>query len=99
MSSITPEELKASYDEKFKTLFHKMERIEKLTDNIHQLTISINEIAHGIKTLSEQTKKNTQDIDELQQADAIKYRNIIGYITTLVIGAIIGYIIKQIGIG
>lgn len=97
--NVTIEELKASYDEKFKTLFNKIEKIETLTDNIHKLTLSINDIAHSIKTLSEQTKKNTKEIDALQNVDAEKYRNIIGYITTLIVGAIIGYILKQIGIG
>lgn len=96
--NVTIEELKASYDEKFKTLFNKIEKIETLTDNIHKLALSINDIAHSIKTLSEQTKKNTQEIDALQNVEAEKYRNIIGYITTLVVGAIIGYILKQIGI-
>ena len=96
--TITIEELKASYDEKFKTLFNNLSKIETTTTNIHELALSINNVANSVKILSEQTKKNTEDIELIKGIDSKKYRQLMQNIGSLIIGAIIGYIIKQLGI-
>lgn len=92
------EEKVASFDEKFKTLFNKMEKIETQTDNIHQLTLSINKIALNLETLTEQTKRNTDDIEEMKEIEANKYNELIKYITLTIVGAVVGYILKAVGI-
>ena len=92
------EELKASYDEKFKTIFVNMQKIENTTNIIHELTLSINNVANSIKTLDEQTKKNTEDIETIMNYDAKKYRQLMQNIGSLILGLLIGYIFKNIGI-
>ena len=96
--SITIEELKAGYDEKFKTLFNNLSKIETTIINIHELALSINNVANSVKLLSEQTKKNTEDIELIKELDSKKYRQLMQNICSIIIGAIIGYIIKQVGI-
>ena len=96
--SITIEELKASYDEKFKTIFNNISKIEITTTNIHELALSINNVANSVKILSEQTKKNTEDIENLMQIDAKKYENLMQNIGSLILGAIITLVLKQIGL-
>ena len=95
---MTVEELKASYDEKFKTIFNNLSKIETTTTNIHELALSINNVANSVKILSEQTQKNTEDIELIKEVDSKKYRQLMQNIGSLIVGAIIGYIIKQLGI-
>lgn len=92
------EELKASYDEKFKTIFSQLAKIDSTTNNIHDLAISINNVANSVKILSEQTKKNTDDIEEIKMIDSKKYRELFKNIGSLLLGIIIGYIFKQLGL-
>lgn len=92
------EELKASYDEKFKTIFNNILKIENTTNNIHELALSINNVANSVKILSEQTKKNTEDIENIMQQDAKKYKNLMQNIGSLILGAIITLVLKQIGL-
>lgn len=92
------EELKARYDEKFKTIFNYISKIENTTDNIHELALSINNVANSVKILSEQTKKNTEDIESIMQQDAKKYKNLMQNIGSLILGAIITLILKQVGL-
>ena len=95
---MTVEEWKASYDEKFKTIFNNLSKIETTTTNIHELALSINNVANSVKILSEQTQKNTEDIELIKEVDSKKYRQLMQNIGSLIVGAIIGYIIKQLGI-
>lgn len=95
---ISVEELKASYDEKFKTIFNNISKIENTTNNIHELALSINNVANSVKILSEQTKKNTEDIENIMQQDAKKYKNLMQNIGSLILGSIITLVLKQIGL-
>lgn len=95
---VSVEELKASYDEKFKTVFNNISKIENTTNNIHELALSINNVANSVKILSEQTRKNTEDIENIMQQDAKKYKNLMQNIGSLILGSIITLVLKQIGL-
>lgn len=95
---ISIEELKASYDEKFKTIFNNLLKVENTTNNIHELALSINNVANSVKILSEQTQKNTEDIESIMKKDAKKYENLMQNIGSLILGAIITLVLKQVGI-
>lgn len=98
MSIISIEELKASYDEKFKTIFNNLQKVETTTNNIHELALSINNVANSVKILSEQTKKNTEDIENIMQTDAKKYKYLMQNIGSLILGAIITFALKKVGL-
>lgn len=95
---LTVEEQEKVCNEKFKTLFKAIAKIDSLVDSIHTLTISVGEVANSLKYIKEETITQKNQIELLKHEKINKYNNLIKIITTAVISVIIGYIAKGVGL-
>lgn len=95
---MTIEEQEKVCNEKFKAIFKSIKKIESLVDSIHTLTLSVGEIAHTLKFIEVELKQNKIDIADLKNDKLEKYNKISQMVATAIISAIIGYVLKGIGL-
>ena len=54
-------------------------------------------LAQSVKSIAESQNRQENRLDELENRDGEKWRKVTGYIVTAVVGIVIGFIFKQIG--
>lgn len=82
-------------DEKFKTIFKTLEKLEKNIDNIHELSISVNNIANSVKLLAETTKEHNERLNNIEKREGEQFNYIVKQIVSAVIGITVGYIMTK----
>lgn len=75
-------------------------RIQLLEDNIQKmnsLATSVEKLALNMQSMLKEQEKQGKRLEALEGRDGEMWRKITGYVITAVIGILIGYIFKQIG--
>ena len=75
-------------------------RIELLEDNIRELnslTASVGKLATSIESMVKEQEKQGKRLEALEGRDGEKWRKVMGYIATAIVGVVLGYLFKQIG--
>ncbi len=75
-------------------------RIELLEENvleIGQLTTTVAKLAVNMESVIKTQEQQGERLSTLENRDGEKWRQVLGYIATAVIGIIVGYIFTQIG--
>lgn len=84
-------------DEKYyKTLEHRVEKLEDVFEAINKLTVQIEKLATETKFMREEQNKLTTRVDQLERKPEKRYDLAINTIITGVVGAIIGAIMALI---
>ena len=76
-------------------------RIELLEDNmreLNQLTTSVGKLATSVESMVKEQEKQGQRLETLEDRDGAMWRKVVGYAVTAVVGIIIGYVARQIGL-
>ena len=84
-------------EEEHKRINHRLSTLEETTRQINDLTISVKEMAVTMKSMLEEQKDQGKRLEALESRDGEMWRKILGYIATVFVGAVIGYMFKQIG--
>ena len=75
-------------------------RIKLLEDQTKQVTdiaMSVRELAQSVKQMAETQKEQGEKLEKLEGIDGEKWRSVVGYVITAVIGILIGFVFKQFG--
>lgn len=75
-------------------------RIELLEENVREmgaLTTSVEKLAQSMESMVKEQEKQGRRLETLEARDGEKWRKVAGYIATAVIGIIIGFIFRQLG--
>ena len=75
-------------------------RISNLEDTIKQmsdLTSSVKELAMNMTSMVKEQEKQGKRLEVLEGQDGEKWRKVTSYIATVIIGIVIGFIFKQLG--
>lgn len=75
-------------------------RIELLEENVREmgaLTTSVEKLAQSMESMVKEQEKQGKRLETLEARDGEKWRKVAGYIVTAIIGIIIGFIFKQVG--
>lgn len=76
-------------------------RIELLEDNmreLNQLTTSVGKLATSVESMVKEQEKQGKRLETLEDRDGAMWRKVVAYGATAVIGIVIGYIARQIGL-
>ena len=76
-------------------------RIELVEDNIrelNQLTTSVGKLATSVESMVREQEKQGLRLETLEDRDGAMWRKVVGYAVTAVVGIIIGYVARQIGL-
>ena len=77
-------------------------RINKLEDTfvtINNLATSTEKLATSMEAMLKEQEEQGGRLKILEERDGEKWRKVVGYIVTAVVGIVVGFIFTQIGIG
>ena len=73
-----------------KSAHHRLDSLDRLTESVHIL-------ATETKAMREDVSDITSRVDEIDKRPSIRYETGVGAIITVLVGAVIGYIVKMLG--
>lgn len=76
-------------------------RIELLEDNmreLNQLTASVGKLASSVESMVKEQEKQGRRLETLESRDGEMWRKVVGYAVTAVVGIIVGFVARQIGL-
>ena len=75
-------------------------RIELLEDNmreLNQLTASVGKLAASVESMVKEQEKQGKRLETLEGRDGELWRKVVGYVVTAVVGIVVGFIFRQVG--
>ena len=75
-------------------------RIELLEDNmreLNQLTTSVGKLAASVESMVKEQEKQGQRLETLEGRDGELWRKVVGYVVTAVVGIVLGFVFRQVG--
>ena len=76
---------------------HRIEVLEKSTEQIQILTSSVEKLAVSVENMVKEMEQQNDRLKTLENRDGERWRKVTGYLITAVLGVVIGYIFTQIG--
>ena len=76
-------------------------RIELLEDNmreLNQLTASVSKLASSIESMVKEQEQQGKRLEALESRDGEMWRKAVGYAVTALVGAVLGFMLKQVGL-
>mgnify|MGYP001339133849 FL=1 len=73
-----------------KSAHHRIDTLDKLTESVHI-------IATETKAMREDVNDITSRVDEIEKRPTKRYETVVGAIITVLVGAVIGYVVKMLG--
>ncbi len=75
----------------------RIEIVEKEVKQIGELTTSIEKLALSMENMVKEQVSQGKRLEELENRDGEMWRKVTGYMITAIVGILIGFIFKQIG--
>lgn len=76
----------------------RLEILEEQTKQFTDLVLSVKELAQSVKQLAEIQKAQGEKLDELESRDGEMWRRVSGYVITSIVGLIVGYLFRKLGL-
>lgn len=73
-----------------KSAHHRLDSLDKLTESVHILAVET-------KAMREDVTDITERVDEIEKKPTKRYETVVGAIITVLVGAVIGYVVKMLG--
>lgn len=84
-------------DEENKRQNKRIDGMEETVRQIGTLTASVEKLAVSIESMAREQEQQGKQLRELEAKDGEMWRKVVGYIATAIIGIVIGFVFKQIG--
>lgn len=75
----------------------RIKLLEEQTKQVIEIALSVRELAQSIKQMAETQKEQGEKLENLEERDGEMWRKVVGYIVTAIVGIVIGFVFKQIG--
>lgn len=93
------EEFCRRMEDEHKRTNHRLSELEDTVRQIGELTASVQKLALSVESMAKSQSKQEERLEELESRDGEMWRKVSGYVLTLIIGAILTFVLMQIGIG
>ena len=77
----------------------RISTLERVIDQIQQLLVSVERLTLSIDAMQKEVKTQGTRLSKMESRDGEMWRKLVGYVLTAVIGIVIGFIFRQIGVG
>ena len=91
------EEFVRRMEEEHKRQNKRLDLLEKQTEQITDIAMSTKELAISVKQMAEEQREQGNRLEKLEGRDGEMWRKVVGYVITAVIGVLIGFVFRQIG--
>ena len=92
------EEFRRRIEEENKRQDRRLELLEHTVQQISDLTTSVGKLATSIESMVKEQEKQGKRLETLEDRDGAMWRKVVGYAVTAVVGIIVGYVARQIGL-
>lgn len=93
------EEFRRRMEDEHKRISRRLTGLEETVRQIGELTASVEKLAVSVESMAKSQNKQEERLEELENRDGEMWRKVSGYVLTLIIGAILTFVLMQIGIG
>ena len=76
---------------------HRINEIEKALEQNNSLLISVERLATSMETMQKEQTNQGERLKKLEARDGEMWRKVVGYAVTAILGIVIGYLFKRIG--
>lgn len=76
---------------------HRITTLEKLVEENRNLALSIERLTISVQNMVNEQKAQGERLEALEDRDGEMWRKAMGYLLTAVIGAVVGFMFKKIG--
>lgn len=76
----------------------RIELLEKSVQQIADLASSVKELAINMGHMSKEQEKQGQRLESIEGRDGEKWRSIVSYVITLLVGAIFAFVLTKLGL-
>lgn len=91
------EEFCKRMEEEHRRQNRRIELLEETTRQIGEIATSVEKMAVSLQSMVKEQEQQGKRLEALESRDGEMWRKVVGYLATAVIGIVIGYIFKQIG--
>ena len=91
------EEFAKRMEEEHRRQNRRLEELETVSKQNNKLLISVEKLALSMEKMQEEQKEQGERLEALEARDGENWRKAGGYVMSVVIGAVVGYVMKQIG--
>lgn len=92
------EEFSRRMEDEHKRISRRLSDIEGSVREIGELTASVRQLAESVKDMAKTQEKQGERLGELENRDGEMWRKVSSYVLTTIIGAILTFVMMQIGI-
>lgn len=92
------EEHNLRMEDEHKRQNHRIEVCEKALEQNNKLLVTVEKLALSLQNMQKEQSKIREDIDEIKNRDGEKWRETGKDVIKIILGILIGYILKQMGI-
>lgn len=92
------EEFARRMEDEHKRVNHRLNDLEDTVRQIGELTASVEKLALSVESMAKSQTKQEDRLEELESRDGKMWRKVSGYVLTTVIGAVLTFVLMQIGI-
>ena len=75
----------------------RLKALERAVDENRDLALSIERLTMSVKSMVEEQKSQGERLEALESRDGEKWRKAASYVLTTIIGIMVGYIFKHLG--
>lgn len=75
----------------------RITELEKVVGENNKLLVSVEKLALSMETMQKEQEDQGNRLEKLEDRDGEKWRKLIGYVISGVVGIVIGFLFKQIG--
>ena len=91
------EEFRRRLDEENARQNRRIELLEENVEKIGTLATSVEKLALNMEGMLKEQEKQSKRLDDIEQRDGKMWRKAVGYVLTAVLGIVVGFIFKQLG--
>ena len=91
------EEFRRRMEEEDKRQNRRIELVEKSIHQIGDIAMSVEKMAVSLQSMVKEQEQQGKRLEALESRDGEMWRKAVGYVVTALLGAVIGFALKQIG--
>ena len=76
----------------------RLSLLEKGLDEVRSLTATIERLAVSMENMAKEQERQGERLETLEGRDGERWRNVMGFAITTVVGAVLGFVLSKIGI-
>ncbi len=98
MDEIKITEQLTNHDDNIKSLKHRMDKVEEQSKAINNLAISVKELAINMNNMNVKQEEQGKRLAELESKPSKRWEQVVSLIITTLLGAMLGFILSEMGL-